>query len=57
VSTSAGFGAALLAVVSLHGSYTRVLAAFCATTSYVLVLGLELELATRIRGSGTGSSR
>jgi hypothetical protein len=55
VSTSAGFGAALLVVHELRGWDAWFLAAFAATMAYVLVLALEMELASLIRAPG-GSS-
>jgi len=53
VSTSAGFGAALLVVRNLRGWDAWLLCSFCATTAYILVLALELELASLIRESGS----
>jgi hypothetical protein len=50
VSTSAGFGAALLVVRYLRGWDAWFLSAFCATTAYVIVLALEMELATLVHG-------
>ena len=51
VSTSAGFGASWLAAHFVAGGAGWFLCAFCATVGYVLVLALEMELATLIRGS------
>lgn len=51
VSTSAGFGAALLAAHFLSGWDGWFLASFCATIAYVLVLALEMEVADYIRRS------
>jgi hypothetical protein len=51
VSTSAGFGAALLVAHFLRGGIAWFLSAFCATMAYVLVVALEMELADTIRGS------
>lgn len=55
VSTSAGFGAALLVLRNLSGWPAWLLCAFCATTAYILVLALELEIASFIRHDTGGS--
>jgi hypothetical protein len=49
VSTSAGFGAALLVAHFLNGWEGWFLVAFCATMAYVLVVALEMEFADYIR--------
>lgn len=46
VSTSAGFGCALLVVHNLGGGGAWFLAALVATGAYILVLALELQLAS-----------
>jgi hypothetical protein len=51
VSTSAGFGAALLVARFLDGWDGWFLCAFCATIAYVLVVALEMELADHLRSS------
>lgn len=51
LSTSAGFGIALVVVHELQGLAAWFLAAFGATAAYVLVLALELDLASSLRRS------
>jgi hypothetical protein len=51
-SVSAGFGAGFLVCHFLSGSFAWFLTAFGATTAYVLVLALEMELANYLREAG-----
>lgn len=49
LSTSAGFGAALLVVHNLRGAGAWFLAPLVATAAYILVLALELELSSLMK--------
>jgi hypothetical protein len=56
LSTSAGFGAALLVVHHVAGGPGWVVSSFCATIAYVLVLALEFEVANLIHRPGAGGT-